>query len=93
MVVSEVYYPKGWRAFLETGEQLMIYKTNHILRSVIVPYGQHTITMEFKPTTYYTGIRISLIGWIITYIGLLIMLYRNYREQIVAWLKSRKSTS
>ena len=93
MVVSEVYYPKGWRAYLDTGTEMEIYKTNHILRSVIVPAGLHTITMEFKPTTYYMGIRISLIGWIITYIGIIVMLYRNYRERIATWVRSKKSTS
>ena len=75
MVISEVYYPKGWYASMENGDKLEIYKTNHILRSVIVPTGQHTITMQFKPATYYTGVRLSMIGLTIIYIGLVVSIF------------------
>ncbi len=71
LVLSEVFYPEGWRATLETGETLAIYKTNHILRSMVVPAGEHTITLTFKPATYYTSATFSWIGWAITYLGLL----------------------
>ena len=81
LVLSEVYYPKGWKATLESGEELKIYKTNHILRSMVVPAGQNTITLEFKPQTYYSGITISWIGWIITYLGLAFFLYREFGEK------------
>lgn len=82
LVLSEVYYPKGWKAVLENGEELNIYKTNHILRSMVVPAGNHTITLEFKPETFYTGIRLSWIGWILTYLGLIVMLYHKYGENL-----------
>lgn len=83
LVLSEVYYPKGWTAQLETGEVLKIYKTNHILRSMVVPSGEHTITLTFSPQTYYTGVTISWIGWILTYVGLAFFLFRalNNKKQ------------
>lgn len=87
MVVSEVYYPKGWRATLENGEELKIYKTNHILRSVVVPSGKHTITMVFHPSTFYAGIKISLVGLLITYLGILFFIYRQYGSNILGWFK------
>jgi len=93
MVISEVYYPIGWHAHLDSGEELEIYKTNHILRSVIVPAGSHTITMEFKPATFYTGVRLSAIGWAITYVGLLVLILRNYRNQIKAWFGRKRTGS
>lgn len=91
LVVSEVYYPRGWRAYLENGDELEIYKTNHILRSMVVPAGQHRITMEFKPPTYFAGVRLSLIGWLITYVGLAILLYRNYSDHIRGWARRKKN--
>lgn len=93
MVVSEVYYPKGWYAYLDDGAELEIYKTNHILRSVIIPSGQHTITMQFKPVAYYTGVRLSLIGLIIIYIGLPLLIFQNYQNPIKNWLKQNKPAS
>jgi hypothetical protein len=91
LVLSEVYYPKGWKAYLEDEKELQIYKTNHILRSMVVPPGNHTITLEFRPATYYSGIRLSWIGWIITYLGLLIFAYREYGGKIRDWLQRRKA--
>ena len=89
LVLSEVYYPKGWKATLENGEGLKINKTNHILRSMVIPEGKHTITLEFKPSTYYAGIRISWVGLSIVYIGLLILLYRTYGEKIKGWFQKK----
>lgn len=86
LVVSEVYYPRGWTATLEDGTELPIYKTNHLLRSVVIPAGRHTLTMTFHPTTYYTGIWISWIGWIIVYAGLAFLLYRAYGDRLRARL-------
>ena len=93
MVISEVYYPVGWHAYLDSGNEMEIYKTNHILRSVIVPTGLHTITMEFKPATFYTGVRLSMLGWAITYIGLLLLILRTYKNQIKAWFGRKRAGS
>jgi len=87
LVLSEVYYPKGWRAFLDGGEELKIYQTNHILRSVVVPAGKHQITLTFRPESYYTGVKLSLVGWLITWAGILLILIRDYREKILKGLK------
>lgn len=91
LVLSEVYYPRGWKATLENGQELKIYKTNHILRSMVVPQGKHTITLEFHPATYYNGIRLSWAGWIIAYLGLIGLIYRKYGEKIRRRV-SRKQT-
>ena len=51
MVLSEIYYPAGWKAFVD-GEQQEILKVNHILRGVIVPAGSNTIEFRLEPQTY-----------------------------------------
>ena len=42
MVLSEIYYPAGWKAFVN-GEETKIYKTNAILRSIFLKPGTHDI--------------------------------------------------
>lgn len=93
MVISEVYYPIGWHAYLDSGKELEIYKTNHILRSVVVPAGAHTVTMEFKPATFYAGVRLSMLGWAVTYIGLLLLVFRTYGNRIKAWFGRARAAS
>ncbi|MBI3194022.1 MAG: YfhO family protein [Ignavibacteriae bacterium] len=65
LVFSEVYYPAGWNAFID-GQETEIYKTNFVLRSVVVPAGNHTIEMKFNPPLYETGFSITLGAWAVS---------------------------
>lgn len=58
MVLSEVYYPAGWKATLD-GVPVSIYKTNYFLRGFRVPAGDHTIKLRFEPATYSTGVTLA----------------------------------
>lgn len=60
LVISEMYYPIGWKAFVD-GEEVEIMKTNHVLRSVVVPAGKHTVRLEFYPESLKTYVTISSI--------------------------------
>jgi hypothetical protein len=62
LVVSEIYYPAGWKAYVD-GQETEIYKTNYVLRSVIVPAGTHTVEMLFEPKSYTLGYTLTLAGW------------------------------
>ena len=84
LVVSEVFYPKGWKATMD-GKEIPIFKTNHILRSVVVPPGKHEIQMVFAPRSYKvasvisavtnTGVLLGLLG-----LGLAQILSRRREE-------------
>lgn len=65
LVLSEVYYPKGWNAVTSNGEELKIEKTNHILRGVKVPPGNYTLTFYFEPQTYFTSMKLVWAGNIV----------------------------
>ncbi len=70
LVVSEVYYPAGWKATID-GQETEIFRTNSVLRSVVVPAGAHTVTMTFDPPVYRAGYLISNTAWI--FVGLCIL--------------------
>ena len=60
VVFSEVYYPVGWTLTVEdTGEVLPIELEEDILRSAVVPAGEHTLVMRFDPPSYRTGETVS----------------------------------
>ena len=76
LVISEIYYPKGWTARID-GEKTEIFKTDHILRSVIVPPGEHLVQMEFAPESYRAASMISVWADSIFMIVLLVVAIRH----------------
>ena len=69
-VFSEVFYP-GWRASLEDGTPVDIFRADWTLRGAVVPAGEHDLTMRFDPPSYTLGTRISRIASVLMYLLLL----------------------
>ena len=63
-VFSEVYYEQGWNAFID-GQPAPYCRVNYALRGMAVPAGKHTITFKFEPSSYYTGIKLSISSYIV----------------------------
>ena len=54
VVFSEIYYPAGWRAFVD-GAETPIVRADYILRAVEVPAGDHTVEFRFEPQSFAVG--------------------------------------
>ncbi|MCE2833557.1 MAG: YfhO family protein, partial [Chitinophagaceae bacterium] len=69
-VFSEVYYDRGWKAFVD-GKESPIVKANYVLRGLSVPAGKHAIEFRFEPSSYANGRRVTAISQFVL-IGLLL---------------------
>ena len=90
LTISEVYYPAGWKAYVD-GKETEIFATNYILRGIVVPAGEHKIEMIFAPPVYKLSLKLSLIGSLLTIIfiiiGLIFYIKQNYKGEIIYVLK------
>jgi hypothetical protein len=63
-VFSEVYYKRGWRAWIDERETPIV-RTNYVLRGLSIPPGRHVIRFLFRPLSYYLGRQIQWMASII----------------------------
>lgn len=66
-VFSEIYYPAGWECYID-GKESSYFRTNYILRGMILPPGTHEIKFSFRPSSYYSGNRVSLASSVLLFI-------------------------
>lgn len=67
-VFSEIWYDKGWKAYVN-GQELPIIRANYVLRALQLPGGNHEVEFKFEPVSYHRGETISLIASIILVLG------------------------
>ena len=84
LVLSEIYYLPYWTAALDDRET-KIYPTNHLLRGVIVPAGEHTVVFTCESKPYKLG---WLFHWI-TGAGLLVVFMIHFTPILISRLKKR----
>lgn len=77
-VFSEVWYDKGWNAYVD-GEAQPIIRANYLLRALQLPEGSHQVEFKFEPRSYHVGETISLIASLLMVLG----------AGIVIWLERR----
>lgn len=69
-VFSEVYYGKGWQAYLD-GIKVPHQRVDYVLRGLEIPSGEHDIEFKFEPQVVKTGSNIALASSIL--FGLLLL--------------------
>ncbi len=70
-VFSEIYYDKGWQAYLD-GEACDSFRADYLLRAMVLPEGQHTVEWRFKAPNWSLAEAITLICSILIIFALVI---------------------
>ncbi len=81
-VFSEIYYPKGWNAFID-GKPAPHFRTNYVLRAMVLPEGDHKVDFRFEPVVYTLGetlSRISSLIFIVLALGAAILEFRKSKK-------------
>jgi hypothetical protein len=79
-VFSEIYYPKGWKAFID-GKEAEILQANYVLRALVVPQGTHEIEFRFEPRSYFVGNKISMASSILLLLAFAGYLYFEFKKK------------
>jgi hypothetical protein len=84
-VFSEVYYPRGWNAFID-GKKSEIIKANYALRGLVLPAGKHKIEFKFEPKAFIIGDKLTMIASLLMYLIV-------FGSLFMAWRSSTKATA
>ncbi len=79
-VFSEMYYPNGWNVYID-GEEASHFPANYVLRAMVIPAGEHTITFKFEPEVVETGSTISLASSVILFLLLIGGIFFSFRRE------------
>jgi uncharacterized membrane protein YfhO len=79
-VFSEVYYPEGWKAFVN-GKEVEIRKVNYLLRGLEVPAGKSKIEFKFDLPKYHTSTKLAYAGSILVLLLIGFGLYTDRKKQ------------
>jgi hypothetical protein len=79
-VFSDIYYAKGWNAFID-GKEVPHFRVNYILRGLVLPAGDHTVEFKFHPKSYYTGNTVSLASSILLILAVAGYAFSEFRKK------------
>jgi hypothetical protein len=75
-VFSEIYYPKGWNAYID-GKLIPYFQANYILRALVLAEGTYDITFKFEPLSYRLGKQISMFSSLVLLLIIGFVLFKN----------------
>jgi hypothetical protein len=79
--LADTWYP-GWRAQVN-GQDIEIMRANYLFQAVAVPAGTSVISLQYRPTTFLAGMGLSVIGWIIVLISIIMMKVSSNRSRLI----------
>ncbi len=80
-VFSEIYYPKGWNAYID-GALSAHACVDYVLRGMPIPAGKHKIEFKFEPAVYKTGNTISMAGSVLVLASVALCLYLDRKKKV-----------
>jgi hypothetical protein len=79
-VFSEIYYPYGWKAYVD-GQEIEHFKANYVLRAAVLPKGEHELVFKFEPEVVQKGSIITLASGVILLVLILLGFFFKYRKK------------
>ncbi len=78
-VFSEIYYDKGWNAYLD-GKKADYLRVNYTLRGMPLPAGEHSIEFRFEPQSYKLGNTLAMIASLLAYLMLITAAWMQWKK-------------
>ena len=82
-VFSEIYYDKGWNAYIN-GKIVPYVRANYLLRAMSLKAGKYEIEYKFEPKSYNIGNTIALISSLLLILSMIGYVFWE-------WKKTKKS--
>ena len=82
-VISEMFYPPGWKIYVDEMPVDKIYKTDHAIQSIILPKGNHNVDLRFEPDSYFIYKKLSYASLGIIYLIIIISSIMTYKDNIL----------
>jgi len=86
-VFSEIYYDKGWNAYIN-GKLVPYVRANYLLRAMPLKAGNYEIEFKFEPKSYSIGNTIALISSILLILSIIGFVYLQCRNSKKSTLKA-----
>lgn len=78
-VFSEIYYDKGWNAYID-GKKMDYARVNYVLRGMKIPSGKHQVEWKFEPEVVATGSKLTLAGSVLLILFFLGVVYKEFQS-------------
>ena len=62
LVIADVWYP-GWKASVD-GQATPLWRANYLFRALLVPAGEHLVSIVYRPFWFYLGALVSAMSWL-----------------------------
>lgn len=81
-VFSEIWYPAGWKAFVD-GKEVPVLRADYALRAVMLPEGDHEVEFVYDPGSFTVGRNISMASSIavLLFLAAYILYYALYARK------------
>ena len=86
-VFSEIYYDKGWNAYVN-GKVVPYVRANYLLRAMPLKAGNYEVEFKFEPKAYSVGNAIALISSILLILSIIGFGYMQWKKSKEAVAKA-----
>ena len=94
LVLTDAYYP-GWTVWVD-GQEQPLRRVDYLFRGVVLTAGEHRIDFRYEPTSFRTGLLISLASLLALTLGVACMLFPHLQRpvyRIMGFGRSRQGPS